>query len=55
MKAVDLDIAVLACEVLFNLCVPSNSIVNTLNDDYNDLVEVKLKSTIKSTIRCISL
>ena len=50
LRATDIDVAVLASEVLFNLCVPSNSIINSLNDDYYDLVEVN--AVLLLAIKC---
>lgn len=40
MRSTDRDIAILAIEVLFNICIPSSSISNSLNDDWIDSFEV---------------
>jgi len=40
MRAVDLEVAALAMEVVFNVCIPSSSISSNLNDDWIDSVEV---------------
>jgi hypothetical protein len=40
MRSTDIDVALAAAEVLFNVCVPANSVINSLNDDYNDMFEV---------------
>jgi hypothetical protein len=41
MHSTDMDVAVLAAEVLFNVCVPANSMLYSLNDDHGDVYEVK--------------
>jgi hypothetical protein len=41
MRSIDVDVALAAAEVLFNVCVPANSVINSLNDDYNDMFEVR--------------
>lgn len=40
MRSTDIDVTLAAAEVLFNVCVPANSVINSLNDDYNDMFEV---------------
>lgn len=40
MHSTDMDVAVLAAEVLFNVCVPTNSVLTSLNDDTSDMFEV---------------
>jgi len=52
MRAVDLEVAGLAMEVVFNVCIPSSSISSNLNDEWIDSVEVCMhvyRSTIGIT------
>jgi hypothetical protein len=40
MKSADLEIAVLAVDLLFNICLPTSSVASSLNDDWVDSIEV---------------